>query len=317
MYNPIFCNLFSTNNGFKTCNNCNFNFESTGADTIAGITTQNGDQNCLNDCKTDPLCTSYSYDLSKNSNNCTKYISFPKTQNKNISNTNSGYSLNKYGYDYTNLTSSQKEIIQKKCANQYLNNIYAPSSSVDLTSCLTVNNNGPIVNTGSLIWGSSNYGQIAQSTQLTLDPQCVFDAYQDSGLNPSIVNNSIYNDVSQYTTPTPDSTIDNYERTYKNYSDGQTQVSNINNDSSSTDSTYTSYNNTVRSNTNTLKNNFTNSINDMKADVTTYSDYILNNLDVKENFENNNQIYSNSIKFLIFIIILVLLIIILFYIFKK
>ena len=55
----------------------------------------------------------------------------------------------------------------------------------------------------------------------------------------------------------------------------------------------------------------------MKADVTTYSDYILNNLDVKENFENNNQIYSNSIKFLIFIIILVLLIIILFYIFKK
>jgi hypothetical protein len=291
---------------------------STSSNNVSGITTQNGEQNCLNDCNNDPLCTSYSYDFSKNSNNCTKYINFPTSINNNVSNTNSGYSLNKYGYDYTNLDTSKQQNIQKKCANQYLNNTYAPNSSVDLTNCLTINNNGPLVNTGSSIFGSgSNYGQNVQSTQLTLDPQCVFEAYKGSGLNPTIVNNSIYNDVVQYTIPTPDSTIDNYQRTYKNYGDEQTQVSNINNDSSSTDINYTDYNNTVRSNTNSLKNDFTTSISNMKNIQADVNKYILNNLDVKENFENNNQIYSNSIKFLVFIIILVLLIIILFYIFKK
>jgi hypothetical protein len=68
LYNPIYCsNLVPTNNNFITCQNCNF-----GSEIVTNTSTQSGEQNCLNECNGNNMCTSYSYDLSKSNDNCTQ-----------------------------------------------------------------------------------------------------------------------------------------------------------------------------------------------------------------------------------------------------
>ena len=349
----------NTNNVTKTFNTNpvqllpNGNPTAADGSNISGQSTQNGEQNCLIDCKNDPLCTSYSYDFSKKTNNCTKYNTFPVNINHNVQNINSGYSLNKYSYDYNNLSDSQKENIQKKCGNQYLNNTYTSNIPVDITSCLTVNNNsqnsqGPSSTSKSFnndvksaegdiksiyndiksfldrkkdsnIFNNLNQSDIFDRiTKFDIDPKCLFDAYKANNLNPTIINNNIYENVSSYTNPLKDPVIDNYEQTYNTYINKQTQNSNINNTESTTDIDYKKYNNTVSENNINLENKLSSSIDKINQDTINYSNDILDKLGIHEKFTNNNEIiYSNSIKFLIFIIILVLLIIILFYIFKK
>ena len=176
-----------------------------------------------------------------------------------------------------------------------------------------------MVNQATALFGvNSSFGGTSQTTQLNVDPKCLFDAYKANNLNPKVINNSIYENNKSYTDPLNDPVIDNYEKIYNTYINKQAENSNINNKESSTDINYKNYNNIVSVNTNNLKNKLSSSINNINRETQKYSEDIINKLDISEHFTNNNEeIYSNSIKFLIFIIILVLLIIILFYIFKK
>ena len=58
LYNPLFCNLFSTNNGFITCDNCTLS----GPSNVSNTSNQGSDQACLNACKANNYCTSYNFD---------------------------------------------------------------------------------------------------------------------------------------------------------------------------------------------------------------------------------------------------------------
>jgi hypothetical protein len=176
LYNPIFCDLFPTNNGFNTCQNCNFDNL-----TLWEEIHKNNEQECLTDCDKDERCTSYSFDNSKNDKNCSKYRSFPSSINNNVQNINSGYSL-KYGFDYRNLNSSRQDNVKTKCANQYLNNIFTPDKNINLNKCLEIKD----VN-------DDLYKEI-KNTEFRIDPKCLYNQYKENGINPPIISVDNYYD---------------------------------------------------------------------------------------------------------------------------
>ena len=150
LYNPIYCNLLSLNDGYFQCNNCSFDNSAGG--TIAKYNPNDlynnssydskGEQNCLSDCEKDQRCTAYTYDISSNVP-CQLYTGIPHHINYNSNNKNSGYYIgynkNKPGlnFNYTTLNDTQKNNIRKKCANQYLNNNYSKNIlNLDLSSSL-------------------------------------------------------------------------------------------------------------------------------------------------------------------------------------
>lgn len=207
LYNQIYCDIYPTNNGFNQCQNCNF-----GNQAVLSTTKQSGEQACLIACKNTPQCTSYSYDLTKSDNNCTQNSNFPTEIINNISQVNSGYSVNKFNYNYNNLSSSQKTNVQKKCAKQYLDNTYTSGKNIDLSTCLNINN-------------SSNL------TNFNVDPQCLYNIYNTNNIPTAVINNSTYTDTAPGITSisSGDNTIDNYQLSYKDYTTKQVQISNINN----------------------------------------------------------------------------------------
>jgi len=296
LYNPIYCtNLVPTNNNFITCQNCNF-----GSGNVTNTSTQSGEQNCLNACNSDKMCTSYSYNLSESTNNCTQYSSFPTEIIAGVSNINSGYSLN-FGYDYNSLSASQQENVQTKCANQYLNNTFLQNNNIDMESCITVDN-------------STN------PTNFNVDPQCLFNVYKTHNLNPTVINTSTYNDLPSYLNPTTDSTINNYEYNYDNYIIGQIQKSNLSNKLEkkwSEKSSNKEFEQTLYNQNEALNQDYLDSIQgaikkDMKY-VKNVVDTISNNFDMIESFNNDNKKKSNVLM-LIFIIMLVIF---LYYILRK
>jgi hypothetical protein len=309
LYNPIYCtNLVPTNNNFITCQNCNF-----GDGIVTNTSTQSGEQNCLNACSSNDMCTSYSYDSSQSSNNCTQYSSFPTEMLGGVNNVNSGYSLN-FGNDYNDLSSSKQGNVQSRCASQFLNNLFVNNNNVDFGSCVTTSNSSGITN-------------------FNVDPQCLFNIYETNDLNPTIINNATYNTNTQYTSPQSDTIIDNYQYKYDDYITEQIQKSNLSNklekewllkDSNKT------YQQTLNQQNNTLKTDYINSIKDILDNDLTYnknidnavSDGISTNYlslsasNAIEGFENQNKRQGKIQKFLILFFILIL-IIFLFYIFKK
>jgi hypothetical protein len=290
LYNPIYCNnLVPTNTNFITCENCNF-----GSGTVTNTSTQSGEQNCLNACDSNDMCTSYTYDLSESSNNCIQYSSFPSEILGGVNNVNSGYSLN-FGYDYNSLSSSQQENVQTKCANQYLNNTFLQNNNIDLESCLTVENNS----------GTTNFN---------VDPQCLFNIYETNDLNPTVVNNATYTVNSDYTSPQSDTIIDNYEYDYDNYMTQQIQKSNLSNNLEPgwmlKDSNKT-YQQNLNQQNNTLKTDYVNSLQDIKKNELTYVNNVRNT--IIENFNNDSK-KKNNVLMLIFIFILVIF---MYYILRK
>lgn len=328
LYSEIFCNLFSTNNGFRTCKNCNY-----GDQTIWQVNTQEDEQNCLNNCNNDVRCTSYSFDTSKKDQNCTKYISFPTQINRNIENINSGYSLNKFGFDYNNLSQEQKNNIQNKCANQYLNNYFTPNyHDIDLSSCINIQNiptsnteenlkwwnilynnassnntlfnNATSNNVSSNNASSNNASYNTNNTQFTMNPECVFNIYQQNNIPININNTPLYNNNINYTKSKSDPIIDIQEKLYNTYTNKSLENININNSLKPTDSTYTEYNNVVNENKINLLNNF---IEYTKPKNTEFSN-ILEHFEINENIENKKKYF-----FIMFILFLILI----FYVFIK
>lgn len=280
LYNPIFCNLFSTNNGFNTCSNCNFS-----GLTVLNTSTQSGEQNCTNACQTNTSCTSYSYDTSSGS--CTQYNTFPNSINYNVNGTNSGYLLNT-AYDYTDLNAQQQNNVQMKCGDQYLNNYFINNNDVDLINCLSINTSGT-------------------NTQINADPGCIFNTYTANGLSTAVSNTSTYNNGTININATGDNTIDNYGKLRKGYLDSQVQIANINNKlktNEGSDSTFkTKYKDAYKTSIKTTMAPITNSLNKIDSLI--------------ENFENEQTQYNNKRFFILLLFIIFIIFIFSFYTFKK
>jgi hypothetical protein len=305
LYNYIYCDIFPSNNGFNTCNNCNY-----GEQTVLKTIQSKSDQECLNDCNNDKKCTSYSYNTQNN--NCTEYVSFPTQINNNVENVNSGYSIHKFGYNYNNLTSSQKQNIQQKCANQFLNNTFTPNNkNIDLTSCLSISNSEPSGTIGIL--GKSP--QNGLNTFLNLDAECVYNTYNNNGIQTSVKNNAVYNDNDSLINGESDPIINNAENLYNNYNNLKEKVVNKSEELSKYDNSYKNYNNTVNNNNNQLLQNYTDTVERNKNIVDNVSKILLKPFKINENFENTYETKNNN-KFLFIILILFILFFIL-YIFKK
>ena len=290
LYTPIYCNnLVPTNDNFITCQNCNF-----GGATVTNTSTQSGEQNCLNTCHTNNMCTSYSYDSSQSSNNCTQYSSRPSQLLGGVNNVNSGYTLN-FTKDYNSLSTDQQETVKAKCASQYLNNTFLQNNDIDIGSCLTVDNS-------------------TTPSNFNVDAQCLFNIYQTNNLNPPVVNTSTYDNNSLYTDPTTDSTIDNYGYSYDDYLTLQIQKSNLSNNLEKewmTKESNKSYQQTLENQNNILKTSYTNSIKSIANNDIIYDKNIVN---IIENFNNNNNTNKNNFLMLLFIFILVIF---LYYILRK
>ena len=194
LYNQIFCDLFKTNNGFNQCQNCNYGKQQ----SSYKVSTQVGEQNCLNACNKEPSCTAYTYDTIASKDNCKQYNTFPNQLLNGVNGTNSGYNLKKYTYKYDNLTSDQKENVQNKCVAQYLNNYYTPSKQLDVTSCLDVNT-------------------LNNNTNIKADPKCIYDNYLNNNVKTKIDNRSVYNKNNPIYNLyyVSDETIDDYSEAFK------------------------------------------------------------------------------------------------------
>ena len=295
LYNQIFCDLFTTNSGFNQCQNCNYGQ----TQEIYSTTTQVGEQNCLKACQDEPHCTSYSYDTTASTNNCKQYVTFPSEILNGANGINSGYSLGKYSYNFSDLSSSQKSNAQDKCVGQYLNNYFTPDKQIDVIDCLKINTSG-------------------NDTNIVADPACIYNTYTNNGITPKIVNNSVYNTNPNYNlTYKGDTTIDNYRASYSDYSNDLVNISNINNKMSYTLSQNdNNYNDTVSKANNNLYNEFKESVIEKTDEMTSVLDNALSG--VTEKFENKiiNDNYSNSGK-LIGLLIIIFLIFFAIYSFKK
>lgn len=120
LYNDIFCDLNKSNNDYIECTNCNFGDEN----IVYKTTTENSQERCRTACSNEPRCTSYSYNFSKQKDNCSQYITFPNERYKGVQNINSGYNVNKFNYKFSDLSNSQKRNVALKCSDQYLNNTF-------------------------------------------------------------------------------------------------------------------------------------------------------------------------------------------------
>ena len=208
LYNNIYCDLQPSDNGFIKCTNCNY-----GEQIVSNTSSQKSEHDCLKLCDKTQQCTSYNYNILDNT--CILNSSFPTHIEKNINNINSGYSISKFGYDYTNLNNAQKEVVKQKCATQYLNNHFLLGSNIDLSPCLTIN--------------TSNS---TDPTTFSAEPSCIYNIFTKNNIKTApINNNNTYTETN--ISPTSDTTIDNYKSLYKNYIDNQVAVTNLNGNNNS------------------------------------------------------------------------------------
>ena len=289
LYNQIFCDLFTTNNGFNQCTDCNY-----GDQELYNTSTQSGEQNCLNACNAEPRCTSYSYDTSASTNNCKQYNTFPSEIYNGVQNINSGYSLKKYTYNYPNLSSSQKLNSQEKCIAQYIDNYFTPGKNINV----------PLKINRSLDQNTGNY-----YTNINADAQEIFDLYTANGLITPPVYTFAYNNNNNIDLGSVgDPIIDNYTTTYNNYTNNLDKIKNVNNTLSlNPTSNDITYKNDVENKNKNLSKDFMSSVGMKNIEMTINA---ANNLGgPMETFENEikNLNYDSYIKLLVLIIIFVLI----------
>lgn len=280
LYNPLFCNLYPTNNGFITCDNCSLS----GASNIQTSSNQSSAQDCLNACQANSYCTSYNYNSSNGI--CSQYQDFPTGINNNVQNQSSGYNVSSpFTFDYTTLSSQQQTNSQIKCGDQFLNNQYINNNNVELANCITVSDSG-------------------SNSVLNADPECVYNVYNQNSLptNQVYTNSLIEND--QYNLKsTRDPKIDKYEINYKAYVDSNVQIENINKlNSQSTSSTIDPQYQLLMEKT--------------YDPILKTTPNIVRKIKSKENFENkieNNNVYNYSSYIIIILIIIFIIFTILFY----
>ena len=313
LYNQIFCNLFqsTTDNGFSTCDNCDFNFSN--ANNVLTTSSTGGEPECLNLCSTNEYCTAYTFNghnsANTNTNNCILYglnNQYPTGINTNVKGSYSGYAITspKAAYNYDKLTNTQQNNVQLKCSSQYLNNTFTSNiPAIDVSSCLTFSNNNT-------------------TTQINADPKCVFNIYAQNKGPVQYENQANYIIPKGVNTDsTKDPNITNYQNVYNQYNELKEENSNINNELASEDNNnYKTYFSTVNSNYNTLSTNFLDNINTQSGQLSNLSSQINEKIGGNiENFENNYKNYknnNNNNKLLIIILIIFFLLFIIF-IFKK
>jgi hypothetical protein len=291
LYDPLFCNLINETNGFYTCQDCELTYGSnpdgTSIRTLSD-SNSNGILDCQTRCQQDTACKAYSYSNLK----CKTYANIPSSINTNVPGTSSGYLLD-IPYDYNNIIndSSRAEEVKLRCANQYLNNVYN-LNNLDLiqSNTLTLNDNG-------------------DTTHFTIDPQTLYNLYNNNGLNNKTQVQRVVNHASNPIQTQSDSIIDSYKKQYDNYNSKQNQISDINNNLKSGDiNTNTmNYLNKINSQNSTLGNNYSNNLKNKQTYLNNYTEKII---DTIENFENNNHT-----KFFLFLLIIIFLL--LFMVFLK
>ena len=217
LYNQIFCDIYPSNNGFSTCTNCRFD----GTNTVLSQQMKGSSQDCLNTCKNNNLCTSYSYDKLNKNKNCTLYNSFPTQIIENQQNIDSGYNL-LFPYDYTKLTDAQKNTVRKKCTAQYLNNINK-NTNLNIESCLDFkeysNNITTVVTDKACIWNKLNAIGSANTV------------YEQT-------NNTNTNQMNSIRDPL----LDTYKTKYENVKSAMEENKEVNNDMSIHDGDFSKYN---------------------------------------------------------------------------
>ena len=232
---------------------------------------------------------------------------------------------------------------------QYLNNQFTPSKQIDVTPCININTVEKTVNLGKncnnaldsilgkcaveniiddiedtvegaidTLFGTHlkkdrHRTETIRTTNITADPQCIFDTYKNNGLNPPIINESIFSDSNpNYNlTYTSDPIIDNYKSNYAPYSNDLVNISNINNNLSQTLSQNDiNYSSTVTAGNDNLFEQSTSSINQKE-------DEMVSNL--IEKFENNidNRNYYNNSKLFILLLIIFFIFFIVYFLNKK
>jgi hypothetical protein len=298
LYNEIFCNLFITNNGFNTCENCNLLFNKEEKWKSYKLS---GDSDCLEKCSNDQMCTSYTFDKKSSNINCNLYSSFPKDIDRNVDSINSGYSLN-FPFDYNNLSDLQKKNIQKKCINQYINNTYTPDKKINLEECITIDNKKIL---------QEEDGKNEKITHIDLDPKCVWNIYNNKGVSNN-VKREYNNDDSNNPSHNTDFIIDKYKTFYNINRDLETQIININNNRKN-DDINSDYDSTLNNKNQSLQSNMNNSINNLSNNI--------NNTALNKNIINFPiETYSNQYNYtdfykifgLILIIIIIIIIVIFF-----
>ena len=286
LYNPIFCDLFNTPNGFMQYQNSTFNSDIQ-TNPAVSFSQQNSEHNCLKKCKGDDWCTSYSYDT--RSGKCTEYTNFPNQVINNVNGINSGYSLD-FNYDFNNLQPKQQSNVAEKCINQYLDNVYTPNNeSVDISSCGGLSNLSP------------------SSVTFNTDAKCLYNIYNGIGVaNPPIdMSNYVPNDVIPSQS---DPIIDNYQKFFNSYTSSQNSISNINKILTPLDEENSNYNDNIIEKTNKMFDIYKETIKNNNHLVNSLSDNIniRSGIEKFEN-ENNNNIYRNIFKFLVLFIIILLI----------
>lgn len=296
MYNEIFCNIFPLNNGFNTCSNCNYGNNM----TVLNKSTETSEQTCLNKCKNNKSCTSYSYNVLDGQNNCIQYNNFPSNIQQNVSNINSGYDLSKFTYNYNNLSSGQQNNIKYKCANQYINNLYSTKNTdINLGSCLTINNNNG-------------------NTKLNYNPECVFNIYKQNNLLSlnSVIDKTIYNNNNLMEQAKTNVLIQNREKNYNKYNLAKINNHLINKELRNTDleEEYSEYDKELERQNMNLYNLYPNTLNLNNGIFKGVVDNtkMLIGKNIKEGFDNENYTkqnywYISIIIILIFLIILIIL----------
>jgi sugar lactone lactonase YvrE len=308
LYNQTFCDLFqsTTNNGFSTCDNCDFSFKD--GDNVLSTSSTGGEQQCLKSCADNEFCTSYTFlgnsSSNSSSDNCTLYglnNQYPTQINTAVVGSYSGYAITspKASYNYNNLTNKQKKNVQLKCTSQYLNNTFTPKNpKIDISSCITFSN------------------QSNNTTQINTDPECIFNIYEQNGGPVENTNSANYINPSGINTgAVEDPNITNYEDAYNQYNTLKKQNSNINNILASEDNNQ--YYSEVNTNYNTLSKDFLANIKGQGGKLSNLSSQINQTIGGNiESFVNINKNNNNNNKLLI-IMLIIFFALFLIFIFKK
>ena len=273
LYNSIFCNLITTDEGFYKCKDCGFpdlkpySIDKTDTEDL-----------CLKSCNDDKSCTSYTYN--ENSGKCMLYNGFPNKINKSLSGNNSGYTL-KGTYNYKVLTDKQKDNVKLKCADQILNDKFIKNNDVEIMDCLQVNENGT-------------------NTEFNVDPKCLYKIYKDNDIKTSMIDNTSYiGSVQQQN----DSVIEKYNCNYKKYYQLKVQNENKINQIRTKDK------NNVLSVDQIHNPTYIDSMNKTADPLLVSLQKINNTLGIVEKFDNK-QIESTNTNFFIIVIFIVFIFII-------
>jgi hypothetical protein len=294
IFSSVFCNNISTNNGFIQKDNSTF-------DNLQVYKTQTTpDENtCLNNCKNDSYCSSYTFKKNTSSSNCLLYNQVPTSVSNNDISSNVGYK-NNYKYDFNNLNTSQKNVIRNDCINNYLNNNYN-TNKLNYTGSYTLENN---------------------NSKINFNPQYLANLYTPLGKVHTKTN--FTNIDSNLINSTTNQELNNFSNNYTRYL--QTQIGELNSSNKNNINSY--YNENINYIIDKEKEIATNNLLEKKSISTESIIQTINgddNNENNENFENfenyiteskaNNK--SNIFKFYIFIFIVLIVLYIVYYLKKN